>query len=380
MFIASWYPTKFLPFNGDFIQRHARAVALYCNVTVIHIASAEQNKKICIEDIENNGVREIRVFHRKVKGNLGIIKTFKNLFFKLKAFKKAFAIIERPDIVHLNVLFPAGVFALYLKRKYKLPYIVTEHWSKFLADSDINFTNIELFLIKQIVRNAELICPVSENLKRAMLNMNLQGNYQIVPNVVDTTVFYPGNEIKKQDKFSIVHISGMTDRIKNITGILNAIKKAYSLSPNFKITFVGTNDFVNYKQYADKIGIPEDIINFIGTVSYSDVAEIMRKHHVLLMFSNYENAPCVISEALVCGLAVISSAVGGIPEMINAANGSLVQKQNEDELAIKIIEIIKNYNKFNPELIAKNARQKYSYDVVGKEYFELYKKILLQKS
>ncbi len=376
MFISSWYPTRFLPFNGDFIQRHARAVALYCKVTVIHIASVEQNKKIFIEDIENNGVREIRVFHRKIKSHFGIIKTFKNFFIKLQSFKKAFDIIEKPDIVHLNVLFPAGIFALYLKRKYKIPYIATEHWSKFLPESDINFTKIELFLIKQIVRNAEFICPVSENLKRAMLSMNLQGNYQIVPNVVDTKVFFPGKKITKPDKFSIVHISGMNDRVKNITGMLNAIKKAYSLSPNFKITFVGTNNFEYYKQYADNIGIPKDIINFIGEVSYADVAEIMRKHHVLLMFSNYENAPCVISEAFVSGLAVISSAVGGIPEMIDATNGYLVQKQNEDELAQKIIEMIDNYSKFNTELIAKDAQQKYSYEIVGEKYLNLYERVL----
>ncbi|MCF6241940.1 MAG: glycosyltransferase family 4 protein, partial [Bacteroidales bacterium] len=370
LFIASWYPTKYTPFDGDFIQRHARAVALYCNVTVIHLASVKQKEDLIIEDIRNSGVWEIRVFHKKLKSKFGIIRAFKNLFFKLRAFKKAFAMIEKTDIVHLNVLFPAGVFALYLKFRYKIPFIVTEHWSKFLPDSNINFTSIEFFLIKQIVNNAKLICPVSGNLKRAMISMNLHGNYQIVPNVVDTNVFFPVKEIKKPDIFNIVHISGMTDRIKNITGMLNAVKKAYFLSPNFKITFVGTNNYEDYEQYVHKIGIPKDIINFIGVVSYSDVAQIMRQHHILLMFSNYENAPCVISEALVSGLPVISSAVGGIPEMIDDTNGYLVEKQNENQLALKIIEMIGNYNKFNTEFIAKNAKQKYSYQVVGKKYFD----------
>lgn len=380
LFIASWYPNKFSPFNGDFIQRHARAVSLYSNVTVIYVASAVQNKKIDIEDIENKGVREIRIFHKKVKSRWGIIRIFKNLFFKLEAFKKAFAMIEKTDIVHLNVVFPAGIFALYLKIRYKIPYIITEHWSKFLPESDISFNKIELFLIRRIVRNAEFICPVSGNLKRAMAGMNLQGSYHLIPNVVDAQIFYPAKEIKKPDKFSIVHISGMNDHIKNITGMLNAIKKAYSVNPNFKITFVGNNNFEYYKQYAYNIGIPEDIVHFIGEVSYSEVAQIMRKHHVLLMFSNYENAPCVISEALVSALPVISSNVGGIPEMINATNGYLVQKQNEDELALKILEMIDNYSKFNTELIAQNAKQKYNYEVVGEKYLNLYKMVLAQKS
>jgi hypothetical protein len=62
LFIASWYPTKDKPFNGDFIQRHAKAVALYANVTVVHIASAKQKEKLIVEEKNYKNVKEIIVY------------------------------------------------------------------------------------------------------------------------------------------------------------------------------------------------------------------------------------------------------------------------------------------------------------------------------
>ncbi len=381
LFIASWYPTQEQPFNGDFIQRHAKAVALYCNVTVVHIAPALQKEKFVIEEKQNENIREIRVFHRKINSGVSVTKSLRNYFIKRKAFKMALQMVQKSgniDMVHLNVLFPSGIFAMFLKKKYNIPYIITEHWSKFLSDSDDDFTNSELFLIKRIVNNAETVCPVSGNLKNAMLSMGFETTYQIIPNVVNTNLFFPAKDKKKPDKLRFVHVSSMEDEVKNITGILAAVKKAYDQSPDFSLTFVGGDDIENYKKYAVKIGIPDGVLQFTGTVNYEKVAEIIQQKDVFLMFSNYENLPCVISEALVCGLPVIASAVGGTPEMIDETNGCLVKKQDVDELAERIVKIIKFYPFFDCASIAKKAKSKYSYEVVGKQYYNLYRKILTE--
>ncbi len=379
LFIASWYPTRDKPFNGDFIQRHAKAVALYCNVTVVHIAPALQKEKFIIEEKQNENIREIRVFHRKINFGVSVTKRLRNYIIKRKAFKMALQMVQKSgniDLVHLNVLFPSGIFALYMKKKYNIPYIITEHWSKFLPDSENDFTNSELFLIKRIVNNAETVCPVSDNLKNAMLSMGLEATYQIIPNVVNTNLFFLSKDKEKSDKLRFVHVSSMEDGVKNITGILDAVKKAHKLSPDFTLTFVGGDDIEIYRQYADNIGIPDGVLQFTGIVNYEKVAEIIQQKDVFLMFSNYENLPCVISEALVCGLPVIASAVGGTPEMIDETNGCLVKKQDVDELAERIVKIIKFYSFFDRESIVKKAKLKYSYEVVGKQYYNLYRKIL----
>ncbi len=380
LFIASWYPTKELPANGDFIQRHAKAVSLFADVTVLHISSATQNKKFFIEDIMNENIREIRIFHKKVNLKISLLKNIFNLFIKFKAFIHVYKKLGKVDLVHLNVMFPAGLFALYLNRRFSIPFIITEHWSKFLPDSKEHFTKMELFMIRLIMRNASFICPVSNNLKMHLQKLYTKSNFKVIPNVVDTNIFYPLPKRPERKQAHFIHVSGMIDEIKNISGIIRAVKIATTVNPDFRLTFVGNDNVEEYKNYVHKLKIPKYIIKFAGEVSYSKVAELMREHDVLLMFSNYENLPCVIAEALVSGLPVLSSKVGGIPEMIDETNGILVEKQNEEQLAEKILEIISQYPHFNREAIARKAKSLYSYKVVGKAYFDLYRNILEPKN
>ena len=73
LFLASWYPSRVLKSNGDFIQRHAEAVALQHKVSVIHVKSDNNLKqKIEIDDKEVNGIRTI----------IAYVKNSKNPFIK----------------------------------------------------------------------------------------------------------------------------------------------------------------------------------------------------------------------------------------------------------------------------------------------------------
>ena len=377
LFIASWYPTSYKPFNGDFIQRHARAVAGFCNVTVIHVDSAEQKEPFVVHDRQNEKVREIIVFHKKIKEGWGVLRPLLNLYKKLSAFKLALRKAGKPDAAHLNVLFPGAVFALYLKWKHNVPFIVTEHWTKFLPSSKASFGFLEKRIIKTAVSAAGYVCPVSKDLMNNMVKQGFKGNYKVIPNVVDTNVFYPdfGNR-EETDTFRYIHVSGMLDKHKNISGMLRAFINAYSRQPDIRLTFVGGDDVEKYRKIVKDAGIPEGVITFAGVVPYAKVAEYLRRHDALLMFSNYENLPCVISEALVCGLPVLSSNVGGIAEMLNDSNGILVEKQNENELADKIVYMAKNRHLYDKKSIADEAKNVYSYDAVGKQYSELYRQIL----
>lgn len=65
LFLASWYPNRILLDNGDFIQRHAQAIALGYEITVVHALKDEQLKeKYLVTDSVNRGVREIIVYFR----------------------------------------------------------------------------------------------------------------------------------------------------------------------------------------------------------------------------------------------------------------------------------------------------------------------------
>ena len=73
-----------------------------------------------------------------------------------------------------------------------------------------------------------------------------------------------------------------------------------------------------------QLNLSANAIQFTGMLPYEEVARLMRNSDAFVLFSLYENMPCVVLEALCCGLPVITSDVGGLKEVINQENGVLV--------------------------------------------------------
>jgi len=88
------------------------------------------------------------------------------------------------------------------------------------------------------------------------------------------------------------------------------------------------DDPSRYKKEISNLKIDPENIKLIDQIPHREVASILQSTDLLLMFSNYENLPCVILEAFACGVPVISTDVGGIKEYFpeNALAGSNLSK------------------------------------------------------
>lgn len=115
---------------------------------------------------------------------------------------------------------------------------------------------------------------------------------------------------------------------------------------------------------------------FTGLISYQEVATHLRNADTLVMFSRYENLPCVILEALCCGLPVIASDVGGIKEVIYNENGILIHSENENELLQSMNFMLDNLEKYDKASIASLASQKFNYKTVAQQFTFAYQTLL----
>jgi glycosyltransferase involved in cell wall biosynthesis len=114
------------------------------------------------------------------------------------------------------------------------------------------------------------------------------------------------------------------------------------------------------------------VVRFLPAVPHRKVAPLMQSAHAMLLFSHFENLPCVILEALCCGLPVISSKVGGIAEVIDQSNGILVTPGEVDQLANAMQQMIDNYNIYNREAIAGKAAARFSDETVTQQLLDCY--------
>ncbi len=367
LFLNSWYPNRILKQNGDFIQRHAQAVALQHKVTALHVKSDPNLKqKIEITQDEKNGV----------KAYIAYVKASKNPVLKAIRFINGYRALlkktNKVDVVHVNKLFPVGVVALWLKKMKKIPFIITEHHTIYHQPyaKKIGFT--ERFLSKLITKNAAFVAPVSKDLGFAMQTFGLKGNYTNIPNVVDTKRFKAKE--KKQDIFTILHVSSM-NKVKNIDGILKTIKALEKHIPSFQFQMIGGNA-EDFMVKAKDFGLTEENLHFKNQVSHQEITKYFQNASVFLLFSDVENLPCVILEAFSCGTPVISTNVGGIAEYFPEDFGILVPPKNEDALLKAILKIYTDTNSVKPRKMHQYVEQHFSEKQICEAFTKLYKKAI----
>ena len=370
------------PFNGDFIQRHARAAALFNDIHVIHVTYDYPNDvEHSDQELNSNGQLTEQIVYFKKKKSLKAKLT--NQLRWLALYKKAIRnyIIKngKPDLVHLHVPIKAGILALWLKKNYKIPYLVTEHWGIYnhivedkYASRGVAFKRYT----KKIFERASKFISVSDYLAKGVNRQVCKKDYVVIPNTVDTDLF--NYKEKEASVFRFIHVSNMVP-LKNAEGILRSFRNFIQHNANAELIMVGDSG-TQIRDYAQTLSFPAGALKFLGEILYTQVAAEMQKTDCLLLFSNIENSPCVIGEALCCGLPVITTNVGGIPELVHESNAIMIEPKDDEALTQAMHEMVTGINNYNRKKIAENAINKFSYSVIGKQINTVYEEIIASKS
>ncbi|MDP2723360.1 MAG: glycosyltransferase [Bacteroidales bacterium] len=388
-YFARWYPNRYDPMFGLFIQRHAEAVALFGNVGVVYVhAVTDQSnpKKPEIVYKLQNKVHTVEVYYPAA-----ISKTaFLNQFIAITRFYKACYLgkkrltkeIGNPDLLHIHILTRLGIIGLFYRWFYGIPFIVSEHWSRYLELTGSFNGRLRKFITRLVIKNASFVTTVTQNLAHAMQRHHLTGApYVVMPNVVDSAFFDKTIVPKQPDGHkTFIHVSCFEDKSKNISGLLRAVKLLAGKRNDFRLVLVGHGmDFLRMKGYAEELGIPGNMLNFTGLLQGKDLVDQMSRADMLLVTSHYENLPVVIIESFVLGIPVLSTRVGGIAEIIDDSNGLLISPGDETELVAKMDQFLDGEIKFDSAVIRKQSRQRYTPEAVGKQLIDLYQQVLTNK-
>lgn len=375
LFLTPWYPNRYDAMLGLFARKHAEAVSRYADVCVLYLHPDKHVANFEMVEQRFGAVREFYVYYPFSTGR--VLSRFSKVVNYVRAFRmgyrKLYAEWGKADICQVNVLTRCGVLAYWLKLRYKISYVIVEHWSRYLP-VNFNFTGFFHRLItKIVVYHAFCVMTVSKLLRDAMQTCGLyNGNYLRINNVVDD-FFYQSQHPQKRVKKRMLHVSCFMDDAKNISGLLRAVKQVADQRDDFELLIVGTGvDYEYLVQYARQIGLREDIVCFVGEQTPKEVCSWMYNSDFLVMFSNYETAGVIFSEVWACGKPLISTPVGMIPENLTPQNGKLVPIGDEGALCDAIIWMLDHFQEYNPEKIRESAR-KFTYDEVGKQLLQVYK-------
>ncbi|MCK4527409.1 glycosyltransferase [candidate division WOR-3 bacterium] len=372
LFIAWRYPSKENPVSGIFLREHAKAISLYNDIVVLtreDIDSSIRRGYYRIDDSIEKGLRTLRLRYRKSP----IPKTTYLIYLwgMFGAFRKLLREGYKPDIIHANV-YTAGVSAVLLGKLYKIPVIISEHFSSFPRRM---LKGVEALKARFAMNRADLIMPVSKDLIKHIRAYGIQNDFEVVPNAVDTEIFHPDTD-KKNHTIKRILLVALLNPVKGVPYLLDAIAILSKKRNDFVLDIVGDGPYrEEYEKSTYKLGI-ENKVNFHGLMSKEQVAQFMRESDFFVLPSESETFGVVLIESLASGIPVIATDSGGSREIINEDVGMLVKSKDSNALAESIDYMLEHYCNYSLKTIVQYVKGQYSSEAVGKQINEIYKRLI----
>jgi glycosyltransferase involved in cell wall biosynthesis len=372
--IAAILPNKYDAYEGDFVLRHAQAIALYHPITLVYYIDREDVDTTIVEKDVQGLLCIYRIYAPqkwlKPLRAAWYTKEINRLFCKLGG-------TETFDLVHAHIHWRAGLAARYLWRKHNIKYCLTEHLGYF-NESIYGRMSVPRYILlkrwhtRQILRDAAVCMPVSHYLKQLLQRFEPQTNCVVVANVVDTDLFCH-SPTDKPAVLTLLHMSSAAMPEKNIVRMLQGFALAKDAGTPFKVLLYVPQVPVVIDTIA-QLDL-QDTCTVKSFVAYEDVPAIMRHVHGVVVYSIAETFSCIAAESICCGTPVIGINVTGTAEIIDSSNGIKTDPYQPQDLAAAIATMAANYNSFDLKCISNAAMAKYSYKEIGQEISVIYKSI-----
>lgn len=270
------------------------------------------------------------------------------------------------DICHCHFIIPTGVLALWLKKNYKIQYIITSHGSDVPNYNPDRFKLLHKFTkskLREICENAKLITSPSNYL--AELIKKEIGDYKIkiIPNGIYTDKFIP--KTKKKIILS-------TGRLLKRKGFQYLIKAVSDKNYGYEVHICGDGPMKNeLKQLAEK---SKTKVIFHGWVDNNSekYKELLESALIYSLVSEKENASVSLLEAMSAGCVVITSNVSGCPETVGKA-GIVVRPKGVETLRRTIYNSVGDKGEIRR--LGKKARERvldvFDWNKIIKRYLEV---------
>ncbi len=306
--------------------------------------------------------------------------------FGLRAFRFLRNKFHRYDIIHDNQSLSYGLLAI----KKSVPTIATIHhpitvdrdlavkdasalWKKLKHMRWYSFVGMQ----KRVSRNLSRIITVSE-CSRDDISREFRisaKRFSVVPNGINTGLFYPVPEIKREPDRIIVTNSADTP-LKGLPHLLRAVNEVSKVR-SIKLTVVGRP-----KKKSELIKLIRELdlgrlITFTGRINNGEFVRQYGRATIAVVPSMYEGFGLPAGEAMACGLPVISTTGGALPEVVGDA-GILVPPGDPDALATAMIDLLNNPDKARKigEAGYNRVQSSFTWEKAAQKTVEAYRKTI----
>lgn len=270
------------------------------------------------------------------------------------------------DVLHVHYAIPHASSAflaqqILIQNCMFVPFITTLHGTDItLVGKDSAYEPVVSFSINQ----SNGVTTVSDSLKQDTLrNFTINREIEVIPNFVEMERFEntpPRQEFRNclapQGERLLMHVSNFRP-VKRVNDLYDVFKRVREQLSNVKLVLIGDGPErspLERRVYADTM---ENDVIFLGNQEV--VEDLLPLGDVFLFPSENESFGLAALEAMSCGLPVVGSNTGGIPELVEpGVSGFLSNVGNVDEMAVHALDILKDETTLKTFKSAARARAK----------------------
>lgn len=286
-----------------------------------------------------NGVQIMRVNSLRKHKEHCSFKEMLSYLFKAYPVAKKMQKENRYDICLIFFGIPSGPIGYMLKKKYKLPYVIRFGGGDVPGFQE-RFTKVYKLIapaIKMIWKKADARIANSQGLKDMALKFYDKKSFDIIPNGVDTEVFYP-IEKADSDEFKILFVSRLIER-KGLQFIIPQLQKIQdSTEKKVKLVVVGDGPYREQLETITREYKVADMVEFVGQKNKKEIVPFYQNADLFILPSAKEGMPNVVLEAMACGLPIIMTPCEGSKELVQD-NGYILLTS---EMGEKIRQLLRN--------------------------------------
>lgn len=298
------------------------------------------------------------------------------------------------DLVHVHSgSFPiVGLAAMRHAKRENIPLVFTYHGDVqeshggLIRRMGISFCN--KYLIDKVLSYARVIISLSENyIDESRFLRKYRDKIVVIPNGVNIEDFdIPYSKKECREKLGlpadekIVLFFGNLVRYKGPDILVRAMPSILKEVPDTKLVFVGSGEMKGELEKLSKKLSVDRCVKFAGFVSESSKILYYKAADVFSLPSTMgpECFPIAILEAMACGIPIVASKIGGIPDIVkDGKDGLLVPPKNQKALTDSIIYLLENEDIIRK--MGKNGRGKvedYSWERIAEETEKVYTEVI----
>lgn len=280
-----------------------------------------------------------------------------------------------PDVLHAHNCLYAGAAALEIRRRFGIPYVLTEHSSAYARGQ---LGKKQLSVARSAFGNADVRSAVSTSLgvelTRQLGSAGVQPIYNMVASLFERSPL-PSTARVGPDRFGFLNVANL-DENKDHATLLRAFARAFQDSPNVTLRVGGGGPLLETLQaQATTLGIQEQV-SFLGMLTREEVLREMSSCQAFVLSSRVETFGLVLAEAMALGLPVVATDSGGPRDIVTEATGTIVPVGDVAALALAMSEVRAARASYSPERIRASCLSRFGEDAFVANLTSLYAQAL----